>query len=338
MNPAEPTCLVTGAAGFMGSQMVELLLSRGCRVIATDLPRTLPSSLPEGIEYVPADLTDFASMRRACRGTDVIFNTASIFDFSTPWEDMKAVNVDGAHNLCRAASLQGASRIVHWSTMMIFGEVLERDEPIVEDTPRLSRSVYARSKILQEDIVLGYSRTGDLPAIIIRPSIVYGPGSRYGLADMCFKVKRLGFTPAFTRLCQRACLVHSRDVVGAAFYLSSREESLGECYNVTDDTSLPMKDLCTVIAVALGLSTVPLPLSSRTLKVLAGLLAGLCSRSSRLAIDGRPAIERDFVHLLNMDGYASNAKLRATGYELQYPDWRTGLIEVSKWYRERGLW
>ncbi len=330
--------LVTGAGGFMGGHMVDLLVARGHEVVATDLMESPPPDLPQGVEYIPADLTEPESLEAPCRGIDIIFNPASIFDYSTPWEVMKRVNVDGVENLCRAAHRAGVSRMVHWSTMIMFGDGSVRTEPFHEDTPRVTNCLYGRSKVLQEDIVLKYSREGKLPATVIRPSIVYGPRSNYGLADMVFKLRRLPIIPVFTQLKKRTCMVHVRDVVEAAYYLSRRDDAVDECYHVTDDTALLIRDMFTIMAGILGKVPVPVFLPFSWLKWMAAMLAELSSRYRWMRIAGRPVMEKDFVNTLDMDGYATNAKLKSTGYEFHYPDWRSGLVEVAGWYCERGLW
>lgn len=335
----DPLYLVTGAAGFAGGHMVELLLSRGHAVRATDLAAEPPPGLPAGVEYIPADLTKFPTLEGVCRGVEIIFHPASIFDFSTPREPMERVNVAGTENLCRAASGAGARRMVLWSTMMIFGDKPKRKEPITEDTPRISDSIYASSKIRQEDAALRCSREGKLPVTVIRPSIIYGPRSVYGLADIFIKAKHLPFIPVVPTMKARLCLVHIHDVVRAAYHLSGMEEAVGECYNLADDHShLPIRDLLALAAVILGKPVMTVPLPAPVVQWFMKALADFTAAHDWMKVENRPIMEQDFVHLLRMDGYSSNAKLKATGYELKYPDWRIGLLETSKWYRERGMW
>jgi nucleoside-diphosphate-sugar epimerase len=334
-----PVYLVTGAGGFAGGHMVELLLSRGHRVRATDLQEEPPALFPPDVEYVQADLTRPSTLEKACDGVKTIFHPASIFDFSTPREIMEKVNVEGTDNLCEAASQAGVKRMVLWSTMMIFGEEGHRDKPITEDSPRVSDSIYASSKIRQEDLALRYSREGELPVTVIRPAIIYGPRSVYGLADIFIKAKRLPLIPVVPNYKSRLCLIHVRDVVGAAFHLSMMEETVGECYNLTDDYSdLPIRDLLTLAALILEKPVLTLPLPMAVVRWFLKTLADFTSAHDWMKVEGRPVMERDFVHLLRMDGYSTNAKLKSTAYQLEYPDWRIGLLETAGWYRERGMW
>jgi nucleoside-diphosphate-sugar epimerase len=335
----EPLYLVTGANGFVGGHMVELLLDHGHRVRATDLAHEPPPGFPAWAEYIPADLTRPETLGEVCRGVGTVFHPASIFDFSTPREVMERVNVAGTDNLCRAACDAGVKRMMLWGTMMIYGDVRHRKEPITEDTHHASDSVYASSKIKQEDTALGYDREGKLAVTVIRPAIIYGPRSVYGLADMLIKARHLPFIPVVPAMKSRPCLVHVRDVVGAAYHLAGLEESAGESYNLVDDFShLTIRDLLTVAAVVLEKPTLTVLLPNAVVRWFMQRLADLTSAHTWMKVEGRPLMEQDFIHLLHMDGYASNAKLRSTGYRLQYPDWRIGLLETSRWYRERGLW
>lgn len=332
-------CLVTGANGFVGGHMVELLLDRGQRVRATDLAGGPGPNIPSGVEYLPSDLTVPETLPEVCRGVETIFHPASIFDFSTPRETMERVNVEGTDNLCRAAAGAGVGRMILWGTMMIFGDVERRTDPIVEDTPPASDSIYASSKIRQEEVALGYHARGELEVTVIRPAIIYGPRSVYGLADIFIKAAVLPFIPVVPAMKARPCMVHVRDVVGAAYHLAGREEAAGECYNLSDDFShLPIRDLLTTAALVLEKPPLTLPLPNFVVRWFLQTLADFTAAHAWMKVKGRPIMEKDFVHLLRMDGYSSNAKLRSTGYEFLYPDWRAGLLETSAWYKERGMW
>ncbi len=323
----------------MGSYMVRILAENGHPVVATDLGSSPPRELPDGVTYIPADLTDRDSLTPVCEGVEIIFNPASIFDFSTPVEVMERVNVGGVENLCSVAVDAGVRRLMHWGTMMIYGDTKKRTQPIDEETPRVSASIYASSKIRQEDIVMRYSHEGKLPATVVRPAIVYGPGSKYGLADIAFKAKHLPMIPILTGLKARTCLVHALDVCLAAYHLSSLDEAIGECYNCCDDhADLPMRDMFTVFATVLEKVPVPLPAPRPVIRFFAQWLANFTSKHDWMRVDGLPIMEQDFIHLLDMDGYSTNAKLRSTGYEFAFPDWRAGLVDTSHWYKERGLW
>jgi hypothetical protein len=85
-------------------------------------------------------------------------------------------------------------------------------------------------------------------------------------------------------------------------------------------------------------NTVPIPLPAPIVRWFLSFLADFTEKHPWMKLAGRPAMEKDFVHLLNMDGYASNSKLKSTGYEFVYPDWRIGLMETASWYKEQSLW
>lgn len=331
--------LVTGANGFVGGHMIELLLDHGHRVRATDLAEAPGPDIPPGVEYVPADLTAPETLPEVCRGVEIAFHPASIFDFSTPRETMDRVNVGGTDNLCRAASAAGVRRLVLWGTMMIFGDRESRSEPIVEDTPYASDSIYASSKIRQEEAALGYHARGELEVTVVRPAIIYGPRSVYGLADIFIKAALLPFVPVVPGMKARPCLVHVQDVVGAAYHLAHLEGASGGIFNLVDDIShLPIRDLLTTAALVLEKPPLTLPLPNAVVRWFMQALADFTASHGWMKVKGRPVMEKDFVHLLRMDGYASNAKLKSSGYELRYPDWRIGLLETSRWYKERGMW
>ena len=130
MKPA----LVTGACGFCGGHMVKLLADEGVPVRATDLEsaagdpevRFVQENLGidfnrKGVEFVPSDLTDKASLKAALKGVGTVYHTASLYDYSAPMEALEKVNLYGTTNLCEAMVEEGVDRVIHWSTAGVYG-------------------------------------------------------------------------------------------------------------------------------------------------------------------------------------------------------------------------
>lgn len=126
--------LVTGACGFSGGHMVKILKDAGIAVRGTDLekafndPRVIKTQENIGldwesgdVEFVPADLLDKDSIRKALKGVDVVFHTASLYDYSAPMEALEKVNIHGTVSLCEAVLEEGVDRLIHWSTAGVYG-------------------------------------------------------------------------------------------------------------------------------------------------------------------------------------------------------------------------
>ena len=130
----KPKSLVTGACGFMGTHMVEVLAAAGHDVRATDLPsawagddRTtgrFPSVVQRlGAEIIPADLARPETLEPLVKDVDYIFHVAGVFSYKAPWALLKRVNVDGTRALldCALRAGNGLKRVVVWGAGGIYG-------------------------------------------------------------------------------------------------------------------------------------------------------------------------------------------------------------------------
>ena len=147
--------LVTGAAGFMGSHLVEFLAAKGVRVRASARPRKDTSFFDRlGVEYVPADLTKPETLPGLFEGeVDRIFHLGAICNFSTPYESLASTNVEGVKRITQLAMKKGVKRYVHVGSTSVYGYY--QGTPFREDSPRNPQDSYGRSKRDGEDVVWG---------------------------------------------------------------------------------------------------------------------------------------------------------------------------------------
>ena len=178
--------LVTGGAGFIGSNLVDALLARGDEVTAVDDLSTgrrqnLEEALAHGAELVEADIRDAAAMSEllAARRPEVVFHLAAQIDVrrsvADPYFDA-SINVGGTANLLEASRGAGVRRFVFVSTGgAIYGEGDGQDLPLGEGAPVEPLSPYGQSKFAAEGYVALYRRLYGLPGISLRLGNVYGP-------------------------------------------------------------------------------------------------------------------------------------------------------------------
>jgi len=169
--------LVTGATGFIGSNLVRELLAQGHRVRA--LVRTGSNQKAvEGldIEMVNGDLSDAELLRRALDGCDALFHVAAAYAFWTPHpEQVYQTNVAGTENVLRAAMAAGTPKVVYTSTEGTIG--MSANGLGSEDRAMALADLhgaYKRSKFLAEQAAVGYCREG-LPLVIVNPTMPVGP-------------------------------------------------------------------------------------------------------------------------------------------------------------------
>jgi dihydroflavonol-4-reductase len=168
-----PRVLVTGASGFLGWHVANLLLQRGDSVCALVRPR---SRVPElDVETVTGDLRDSASIERAMAGCSVVFHVAADYRL---WvkdpTDLYRSNVDGTRNVLEAAKKAGVERVVYTSTVGCVG--IPHDGLGDEDAKIALGDMtgdYKRSKFMAEQVALDYACSG-LPVVIVNPTAPVG--------------------------------------------------------------------------------------------------------------------------------------------------------------------
>ncbi len=177
--------LVTGAAGFIGSHLVEALISKGTNVRAfirynsrsdRGWLDTLPKKTIEGIEIIAGDIKDSDAVRNAVKGCDVVFHLAALIGIPYSYihpRNYVDTNVIGTTNVLTAALDLGVKRVVHISTSEVYGTA--QYVPIDEKHPKVGQSPYSASKLSADLLADSFHRSFGLPVVTIRPFNTYGP-------------------------------------------------------------------------------------------------------------------------------------------------------------------
>ncbi len=175
--------LVTGADGFIGSHLTQLLLREGYDVRALSQYNSfnnwgwledVPAS--DRLEIVTGDVRDPDFCRHIARGVDQIFHLAALiaipYSYVAP-DSYVDTNVKGTLNICQAARDEGIGRLLITSTSEVYGTA--RYVPIDEKHPRQPQSPYSASKIGADAIAMSFRNAFDLPLTVVRPFNTYGP-------------------------------------------------------------------------------------------------------------------------------------------------------------------
>jgi nucleoside-diphosphate-sugar epimerase len=173
--------LVTGGAGFVGSQVVRALAVRGERVRILD--RIEPAGAPAGVEVVRGDLLDGRVVADALEGVDTVHHHAALVPVTKAGAEFRRVNADGTALLLAAARKKAVKFFVHVSSSAVFG--IPAECPITEGTPPRPVEDYGRSKLEAEGHVERAARDG-LRCAIVRPRTVIGPG-RLGIFKILYE-------------------------------------------------------------------------------------------------------------------------------------------------------
>jgi nucleoside-diphosphate-sugar epimerase len=251
--PERQTVLVTGAGGFIGGRVVELLQASGLYSVRAGVRRWGSAArigrLP--VDIVECDITDPAQLETALAGVGAVVHCAV---------GGREATVDGTRNLLEAALRHRVERVVHISTVDVYGDATGE---VTEDVPlQLTGREYGDTKIEAEKVCGEYLERG-LPIVLLRPTIVYGPFSESWTVEFAQRFQAGPWLlPAED--CAGACnLLYVDDLVGAIFRALETEAAVGHSFNINGPDRVTWNEYFQALNRAMGLP--PLVPASRRL-------------------------------------------------------------------------
>lgn len=264
-------CLVTGASGFIGSWLVRKLLSEGHYVrVLCRKTSTFPLIYDLDFDKAFGDITDLTSLYPAFEGIDVVFHLAGHIGYRKSERNlMEKINVTGTENMIAAAkSTPSLKRFIHLSSVVAVGAGLTPFEILDEESPYLISSYnfgYFETKRKAERLVLAEAQSGNLDALALNPSTVYGPGDMLkGSRKSQLKVMQ-GKLPFYPH--GGVNVVGVFEVVDA-IYKSVELGRTGERYILCGDENIYIKDLLEKIAFISGSEPPKIELPSSIMNLL----------------------------------------------------------------------
>jgi nucleoside-diphosphate-sugar epimerase len=322
--------LVTGGNGFVGRHVVSALQDRGDKVRVLALPTEDAGPLEErGIRVHRGDIRRPETLVAPMRGTDGVLHLAAMMDVWRPMADYHAVNVTGTENVCRAALAAGVPRLVHMSSSSVYGMALGR--PADERFPLSPfRDPYPLTKAAADKAVQRMIMEDQLPAVIVRPDQIFGPGDQLHFGRMADRL-RAGRSIIVGAGDNALPLVYVADVVQGLLLALDHERAVGQAYNLTNDRPLTQEQFLRAIAREVGASPPRLHIPYRALYA-AGYVA---ERLARLASSWRrPPITRLGVAFAGTDNrYGIDKARRELGFTPRV-DLDDGVRLTAGWYRE----
>jgi len=285
--------LVTGASGFLGGRLTQVLEKRAEMVRILARPSQVLKHLGcLPVEVVRGDLSDTKALAVAMRGITHVFHCAAL---ATDWAPPQAYfdsNVTGTENLLSAARESGAvQRFLHVSTTDVYGypeRVCDESGPLVD-----TGLPYNRTKILGERAAWD----SGLPVTVVRPATIYGPRSVTFGTDIV-KLLRQKLMAVFDGGRARGGFLYIDNAVDAIIAAATSNESLGRAYNLADDTGATWRTYVDRMADGLSL---PRPRINLPSGVALALADGMEAPHRYLKFPGRPLLTRHAVYLLARD-------------------------------------
>lgn len=250
--------LVTGADGFIGSHLVELLVREGYSVRALSLYNSFNywgwlediSCLKE-VEVVTGDIRDAHFCKKISKDIDVVFHLAALiaipYSYQAP-DIYIQTNITGTSNMCLAALENGVKRFVHTSTSEVYGTA--QYVPIDEDHPLQPQSPYSASKIGADSISMSYHNSFSLPLTIARPFNTYGPrqSARAVIPTIISQVVSEQQTIKIGDLRPTRDFNFVEDTALGLMLLGQSAASIGKTVNIGSNTEISIGDLIKLIA------------------------------------------------------------------------------------------
>ena len=249
--------LVTGADGFIGSHLVEMLFQQGYKVKALSQYNSFNSwgwledaECKENIEILMGDIRDPNFCIDITKDVEIIFNLAALiaipYSYSSPNSYIET-NVNGTINICQAAKLNGVRKLIQISTSEVYGTA--KYVPIDEKHPLQAQSPYSASKIASDAVATSFYNSYNLPVVIARPFNTYGPRQSARaiiptiisqIADGASEIKLGDLTPTrdFT---------YVKDTCLALIKLSECEEAIGQEVNIGSNFEISIEDTLNLI-------------------------------------------------------------------------------------------
>lgn len=315
--------VVTGAAGFIGGAVCAALATEGAEVVGLDLDEArAPSVEASGARFRRCDVTDAAATRDALEGADLVVHAAAYVRDWGSMEEFVALNLGGTANVLDAAEHHGAERVVHISSVVVYGYHDENEQD--ESAHRRAVGIpYIDTKSASDRIAI---RRG---AIVVRPGDVYGPGSVPWLLRPV-ELLRSGQMALPGRGDGTMLPAYIDDLV-ERIVLALRRGAPGHAYTVWDGEPISFHDYFSRLAEITGgrpPRTLPRPL----LAAVAGA-AELIARAREQA----PAFGRHGITLVDRRGTASNRSAREElGWEPKVSV-DEGLRRSREWLQAQGV-
>jgi len=239
MTLAGARIAVTGATGFLGRYIVDVLLARGAHVIGVVRnPAKVPELAQKGVELRQADLSQRDRLAAGFAGAQAVVSNAALFSLkSTSWREHEAANIEGTRNVMGACVDAGVRRIVQVSSVAIYGLFakghLDEDAPqLGASTTRLPWNVYPTSKALSEQLAWQLAREHGLDLTTVRPCTIYGAFDPNFMPIFA----RVNALPVSIRpVGMRMSYVYAGDVAEGIALALEQERSIGRAYNLTGD-------------------------------------------------------------------------------------------------------
>lgn len=309
--------LITGAAGFIGSHLVDYLIEDGVKpenlrlfVAPWD---TLENLKGRTYEIVVGDIRDKRTVEKAMQGIDIVYHLAAkTGSDGGEFEDFESTNVRGTKNLINFATKYKIKKFVFFSSIGVYGLPATTGDMcnISEESPKNYSEGYGKTKFLAEMALIEANHKHDLDYIIIRPSTVFGPRDKAGMAQLLNILKK-GYFFYIGRGNNIMDYVYIKRLVGATRKLE-KGNIKNEDFIIGSENPLSQKEMVSIICDELNIKRPYIAIPRLLALILSFLLKYMF-----LLVGKKPIIFPNRIKVLSADCYFDSSKVSAYVKDLQ---------------------
>lgn len=254
--------LITGAAGFIGSHLVELLVKKGLQVKAfvrynskNNWGWLETSEVKNDVEIITGDIRDYDSVYNALKSCNAVFHLAALIGIPYSYVSPKAyieTNITGTYNVLQAAKELGLEQVIVTSTSETYGTA--QYVPIDEKHPLVGQSPYSASKIAADQLAISYFRSYRTPIKIVRPFNTFGPrqSARAIIPTIATQILAGNEKINVGNLSPTRDLTFVKDTCKGFIEIFKSDKLFGEVTNIGMDTEISIKELLELIIKIIG--------------------------------------------------------------------------------------
>lgn len=242
---------ITGANGFLGSYLSDILRSRGHTVL-------MGSRASSGDNYVPYENAEWeSSWQKILSGVDCIVHCAarvhqtSQIASENEWRQYKKINVEATKSLAEKAVFLGIKRFIYVSTIKVSGERTNGESSFVNTQQACPEDLYAKSKWMAENELWAISNLSGLEVVVIRPPLIYGPHVKGNLRSLINLISK-GVPLPFGSISNKRSLISVDNLSGLICICVTSSIAPGNVYLASDGVDLSTPELISCIGVALN--------------------------------------------------------------------------------------
>ena len=302
-------CFVTGGSGFIGSNLISMLIDEGHEVLAMARSEESANKIKNlGTTPIAVDMSTTDHLAKDLEGCSAVFHLATA-GFHGGYDETYKINVTGTEKLIEAAKKAKVKKFIYISTAAIIlrgKPVYDADESFV--IHGLPKGKYCKTKVLAEEIVRKYNSV-EFETVIIRPPLVWGRGSVVKFLVEATKENKLGW---FNHGKYKIPISHVKNLCHAII-LAFKNGRAGEMYYVVDKKHVIFRDFLTDVLETQGLEP-PTKNMNRTLALVMGNVVPVFWKLMKK--EGPPPIDAELIHMQGTEYTISDKKAREElGYE-----------------------